>query len=94
VRGVFDTTRPKDLPYGEAPLAVRWHKRTAFTESIAELPPYARITGPDPALTGACRVFDERNSSASSSSGITVRYRTTRPGGADHRRGAVRTRAT
>ncbi len=50
------TTRPKDLPYGEAPLVVRWHKtqyrcrerlckRKAFTESIAELPPYARITG-------------------------------------------------
>ncbi|HZL66785.1 MAG TPA: transposase family protein, partial [Candidatus Limnocylindrales bacterium] len=50
------TTRPKDLPYGEVPLVVRWHKRqfacpkrsrprTAFTESIAELPPYARITG-------------------------------------------------
>jgi hypothetical protein len=50
------TTRPTDLPYGEVPLVVRWHKRqcacrersclrTAFTESIAELPPYARITG-------------------------------------------------
>ncbi len=50
------TTRPRDLPYGEAPLQVRWHKtqfacrerlcpRKAFTESIAELPPYARITG-------------------------------------------------
>jgi len=50
------TTRPKDLPYGEAPVVVRWHKRQfackqrlcprkAFTESIAELPPYARITG-------------------------------------------------
>jgi transposase len=47
---------PKDLPYGEAPLVVRWHKaqyrcreqacpRTAFTESISELPPGARITG-------------------------------------------------
>jgi transposase len=50
------TTRPKDLPYGEGPLAVRWHKRQyrcrerrcerkAFTESIAELPPGARVTG-------------------------------------------------
>ena len=50
------TTRPRDVPYGEAPLVVRWHKvqfacrewlckRKAFTESIAELPPYARITG-------------------------------------------------
>ena len=52
----YRTTRPKDLPYGEAPLAVRWRKaqyrcqeprcpRTAFTESIAELPPRARVTG-------------------------------------------------
>ena len=52
----YRTTRPKDLPYGEAPLAVRWHKaqwrcrepacpRKAFTESIAELPPGARVTG-------------------------------------------------
>jgi len=50
------TTCPKDLPYGDAPLVVRWHKRQfacrqrlckrkAFTESIAELPPRARITG-------------------------------------------------
>jgi transposase len=50
------TTRPRDLPYGETPLVVRWHKvqyrcrevacpRRAFTESIDELPPYARITG-------------------------------------------------
>ena len=50
------TTRPRDLPYGEAPLRVRWHKtqfacrehlcpRKAFTESIDELPPSARITG-------------------------------------------------
>jgi transposase len=50
------STRPRDLRYGEAPLHVRWHKRQfacreqlckrrAFTESIEELPPYARITG-------------------------------------------------
>ena len=50
------TTRPRDLPYGEEPLAVRWHKRqyrcqeaacprTAFTESIAEIPARARLTG-------------------------------------------------
>lgn len=61
--GVFSTsvkqyrvTRPRDLGYGEEPLAVRWHKRQfrcrergcarrAFTESIAELPPGARVTG-------------------------------------------------
>jgi transposase len=63
VCGVFSTsvrqhrvTRPKDLRYGEEPLAVRWHKRQfrcgergcprkAFTESIPELPPGARVTG-------------------------------------------------
>ena len=50
------TTRPKDLGYGEEPLTVRWDKaqyaceerlcpRKAFTESIAELPPRARVTG-------------------------------------------------
>lgn len=59
--GVFSTSvrqrrtiRP--MPYGEVLLVVRWHKaqyrcreapcpRRAFTESIAELPPGARITG-------------------------------------------------
>ena len=50
------TTAPRDLPYGEAPLAVRWHKvqyacrevvcdRAAFTEQIDELPAGARVTG-------------------------------------------------
>ena len=50
------TTRPRDLPYGEELLAVRWHKvqyacreklcpRQAFTEQIAELPAGARVTG-------------------------------------------------
>jgi transposase len=49
-------TRPRDLPYGEEPLAVRWHKRQyrcreaacprrAFTESITEIPPRSRLTG-------------------------------------------------
>jgi len=52
----YRTTRPRDLPYGEEPLQVHWHKRQyrcrelacprkAFTESIAELPPRARLTG-------------------------------------------------
>ena len=52
----YRTTRPRDLPYGEEPLAVCWRKRQyrcqeaacprkAFTESIAELPPRARLTG-------------------------------------------------
>lgn len=50
------TTRPRDLPYGEEQLTVRWHKRQfacaeplcprkAFTESVAEIPPRARVTG-------------------------------------------------
>ncbi|MEV6867368.1 transposase family protein [Streptosporangium subroseum] len=50
------TTRPRDLPYGPEPLAVRWYKRQfactetlctrkAFTESVAEIPPRARVTG-------------------------------------------------
>jgi len=50
------TTRPRDLPYGEQPLVVRWHKvqfacrqsgcaRKAFTEQIAEVPAGARLTG-------------------------------------------------
>jgi transposase len=50
------TTRPRDLPYGEAPLRVRWHKvqyacresacaRRAFTEQIGEVPAGARVTG-------------------------------------------------
>jgi len=49
------TTSPRDVPYGEERLAVRWHKvqyacrerrcpRKAFTEQIAELPAGARIT--------------------------------------------------
>jgi transposase len=50
------TTRPRDLPYGEEPLAVRWRKRQyrcreegcerkALTESVAEIPARARLTG-------------------------------------------------
>lgn len=63
VCGVFSTvvrqrrtTRPRDVPYGETPLQVRWHKRQyacresacprkAFTEQIPELPAGARLTG-------------------------------------------------
>lgn len=50
------TTRPKDLPYGQQPLRVRWHKRRlrcregscprkTFTECITEVPLGARLTG-------------------------------------------------
>jgi transposase len=49
-------TRPRDVPYGEEPLVVRWHKvqyacretacaRRAFTEQISEVPAGARVTG-------------------------------------------------
>jgi hypothetical protein len=49
-------TCPKDLPYGETPLALRWRKRRwrcraaecareSFTERIAEVPARARTTG-------------------------------------------------
>jgi transposase len=50
------TTRPRDVPYGEERLVVRWHKvqfacrekpcpRKAFTEAIAEVPARSRVTG-------------------------------------------------
>jgi transposase len=50
------STRPRDLPYGEAPVVVVWRKRRwrckvaacgldSFTESIAEVPARARVTG-------------------------------------------------
>lgn len=50
------TTAPRDLPYGQEPLLVRWHKvqyacqesacgRRAFTEQIDQLPAGARMTG-------------------------------------------------
>ncbi|MEU7983922.1 transposase [Streptosporangium canum] len=50
------TTHPRDLPYGPGAAWVRWHERQfactetlctrkAFTESIVEIPPRARVTG-------------------------------------------------
>ncbi|MGE5287369.1 MAG: transposase family protein, partial [Micromonosporaceae bacterium] len=52
----YVTTRPKDVPYGEAPVQLRWHKRRwrcresgcprrTCTESTAQVPPGARTTG-------------------------------------------------
>jgi transposase len=49
------TTRPRDLPYGQHPLRLIWRKRrwycretscprASFTESVAQVPPGARIT--------------------------------------------------
>jgi transposase len=50
------TTCPRDVPYGQERLRVRWHKvqyacreepcpRKAFTEAIGEVPAGARVTG-------------------------------------------------
>ena len=50
------STAPRDLPYGEHGLRLVWHKRRwrclealcargSFTESIEQVPPYARLTG-------------------------------------------------
>jgi transposase len=50
------TTRPKDLPYGERPVRLVWHKRRwrcresrcargTFTEQVAEVPAGVRTTG-------------------------------------------------
>lgn len=63
------TTKPKDLPYGEAAVVVRWHKRRwrcrervcarrSFTESIPEVPPGARTTG---RLLRSCAEAVEQN---------------------------------
>jgi transposase len=55
VKGLV-TTAPRDLPYGQAPIAVRWHKkrwrcreascaRLSFIESIEQVPAGWRTTG-------------------------------------------------
>ncbi len=52
----YPTTTPKDLPYGEPPIEVRWRKRRwrcreptcarqTFTEAIEQVPARARTTG-------------------------------------------------
>jgi transposase len=52
----YVTTTPRDLPYGERPISVVWHKRRwrcgepacarrSFTEAIEEIPARARTTG-------------------------------------------------
>jgi transposase len=52
----YPTTAPRDIPYGERGISVRWHKtrwrcqelscaRGSFTEAIEELPPGWRTTG-------------------------------------------------
>jgi transposase len=80
----YRTTRPRDLPYGEEPLAVRWRKRQyrcleescprrAFTESIAELPPRARLTG------RLCRHAAAQVASGRSVSAVAADYRVSWP---------------
>jgi transposase len=78
------TTRPRDLPYGEEPLAVRWRKRQyrcreaacprkVFTESIAEIPARARLTG------RLCRALARQVASGRSVSAVAVQYQVSWP---------------
>jgi transposase len=78
------TTRPRDLPYGEEPLAVRWRKRQyrcreaecprkAFTESITEIPARARLTG------RLCRQLAGQVASGRSVSAVAVQYQVSWP---------------
>ncbi len=80
----YRTTRPRDLPYGEEPLAVRWHKRQyrcreqacprkAFTESVPEIPPRARLTG------RLCRKAAAEVASGRSVSAVAAEYRVSWP---------------
>ncbi|MEU9891886.1 ISL3 family transposase [Sphaerisporangium sp. NPDC051011] len=78
------TTRPRDLPYGEEPIEVRWHKRQfscteqlcprkAFTESTAEIPPRARTTG------RLCRAAAAQVASGRSVAAVGRQYRLSWP---------------
>jgi transposase len=80
----YRTTRPRDLPYGEERLAVRWHKRQyrcreqacprkAFTESVPEIPPRARLTG------RLCRKAAAEVASGRSVSAVVAEYRVSWP---------------
>ena len=80
----YRTTRPRDLPYGEEPLAVRWRKRQyrcreqacprkAFTESIEEIPPRARLTG------RLCRKAAAEVASGRSVSAVAAEYQVSWP---------------
>ena len=80
----YRTTRPRDLPFGEEPLAVRWHKRQyrcreqacprkAFTESVAEIPPRARLTG------RLCRKAAAEVASGRSVSAVAAEYQVSWP---------------
>ena len=80
----YRTTQPRDLPYGEEPLAVRWRKRQyrcreaacprkAFTESIAEIPARARLTG------RLCRQVARQIADGQSVSAVAARYQVSWP---------------
>jgi transposase len=80
----YRTTRPRDLPYGEERLAVRWRKRQyrcletacprkAFTESIAEIPAKARLTG------RLCRQAARQVASGRSVSAVAAGYQVSWP---------------
>jgi transposase len=80
----YRTTRPRDLPYGEEPLAMRWRKRQyrcreeacprkAFTESIEEIPPRARLTG------RLCRKAAAEVASGRSVSAVAAEYQVSWP---------------
>lgn len=80
----YRITRPRDLPYGEEPLAVRWRKRQfrcreracprkAFTESVPEVPPRARLTG------RLCRQAARQVASGRSVSAVAAEYRVSWP---------------
>jgi transposase len=78
------TTRPRDLSYGEERLAVRWHKRQyrcreescprkAFTESVPEIPPRARLTG------RLCRQLARQVAGGRSVSAVAAEYQVSWP---------------
>ncbi len=80
----YRTTRPRDLPYGEEPLSVRWRKRQyrcleescprkAFSESIAEIPARARLTG------RLCRQMGVQVGSGRSVSAVAAEYQVSWP---------------
>ena len=80
----YRTTRPRDLPYGEERLAVRWHKRQyrcreeacprkAFTESVPEIPARGRLTG------RLCRKAAAEVASGRSVSAVAAEYRVSWP---------------
>jgi transposase len=78
------TTTPRDLPYGEEPLEVRWRKRQyrcretacprkAFTESIDEVPARARLTG------RLCRLLAGQVAAGRSVAAVAAEYRVSWP---------------